>query len=105
MSLEVQTVRDQGLRGRLYGRPLSQHLVAFCHPGDPWHIDASPSLCLHPLWPSLCVCVLVSAFGVKGFEESNFNLRLRFMPNNSQEGLVVGASLERRIQFFYLLYF
>ena len=47
----------------------------------------------------------IQAFGVKGFEESNFNLRLRFMANNSQEGLVVGASLERRIQFFYLLYF
>ena len=47
----------------------------------------------------------IQAFGVKGFEESSFNLRLIFMPNNSQEGLVVCASLERKMQFFYLLNF
>lgn len=41
----------------------------------------------------------IQVFGVEGFGENNFNLNLRITPDNSQEGLVVGASLERRMQF------
>lgn len=41
----------------------------------------------------------IQIFGVEGFGESNFNQNLRITPDNSQESLVVGASLERRMQF------
>lgn len=42
----------------------------------------------------------IQTFGVNGFGESSFNLNLRVIPHNSQGGLVVVASPERRMKFW-----